>query len=86
MLEEKFTQQLETTYDVSDMQKHTIDGEIGETTFYGKELTREEAQQKYDDSVWRMNFFWKSCRDTYTNQTRYNTKVETEDTQGEMEQ
>ena len=65
MLEQSFTQYIQNTPDLSNLPHETINGNIGELTIYKKDLTQEQAQQRYNEFEERENCFWNSCRETY---------------------
>lgn len=57
--------ELNGAFDVSDMNKITENGSIGEITFYGENLTREKATDNYNKLVARDEQFWKENIETY---------------------
>lgn len=61
----KITHKLNNSYAVKNLNKFTIDGKLGKIVFYGKGLTLEQAQQKYNERVRAMDIFWEENRDTY---------------------
>lgn len=56
---------LSGAFDVSKLKKITQNGSIGTITFYGEDLTEEQATGKYNKLVARDELFWKENIETY---------------------
>ena len=65
MLEQSFTQHIQNAPDLSGIPHETLSGSIGEMTIYKKDLTQEQAQQRYNEFEKIDNYFWNSCKETY---------------------